>query len=143
MSVALLGWLLIPTYGWRSLCICTALPSILIIPLYLMYFPRSPKWLLNHGDEEACRKVLQSIAKHSRKKIVINKPLSLPKVSLPLNKHYQHVSASSEYTRFSFHFNERTNPPTRKYLHGTCPKCVLCRHSTRHATRPTSSSSVC
>ena len=60
MSAALVGWWVVPHWGWRALLLLGALPGPLIVPLRWM-LPESPRWLANRGRIAEADKILQQL----------------------------------------------------------------------------------
>jgi MFS transporter, putative metabolite:H+ symporter len=46
---AILGYLLVPAFGWQSLFYVGLLPAVLTLPMR-MFLPESPRWLINKGQ---------------------------------------------------------------------------------------------
>jgi putative MFS transporter len=48
LAAGILGYFLVPTFGWKSMFLIGALPGLLIIPLQRT-LPESPRWLASRG----------------------------------------------------------------------------------------------
>ena len=60
LAAALVGALLVPTWGWRWMFIIGAVPAIFALALRWM-IPESPRWLASRGRGEEADRVLSSI----------------------------------------------------------------------------------
>ena len=66
LSAALVGWWIVPLWGWQFMFLIGALPGLMVLPLRWM-LPESPRWLANRGRlEEADRVVAHLEAEASR-----------------------------------------------------------------------------
>jgi putative MFS transporter len=63
-ATALLGWLIIPTFGWRPTFIIAGIGSLIV--WYLRKnLPESPRWLESQGRTEEAEALMQAIEKES------------------------------------------------------------------------------
>jgi MFS transporter, putative metabolite:H+ symporter len=78
MFAGMMGFFLVPIYGWKAMFIVGLIPSILTIPLrWLM--PESPRWLASQGcvaEAEAVVKLLEDSA--TRRGSVLREPVIRP-----------------------------------------------------------------
>lgn len=67
LGAGLIGWQLVPIYGWKVMFIVGLVPSILMLPLRFFMF-ESPRWLASKGRFEQADKIVtrleQSATKH-------------------------------------------------------------------------------
>jgi putative MFS transporter len=76
---ALLGYLIIPNFGWRPMFIIAGIGSLIV--WYLRKnLPESPRWLESQGRTEEAEALMQTIEKEASD----NKPLPQPVVSAPV-----------------------------------------------------------
>ncbi len=57
VATALLGLLLLPTLGWRSMFIVGAVPGLILAPLMFKYLPESPSFLTAKGRDAEARAI--------------------------------------------------------------------------------------
>ena len=66
LSAAIVGWWVVPLWGWQVMFLIGALPGLVVLPLRWM-LPESPRWLANRGRlDEADRVVAELEAVASR-----------------------------------------------------------------------------
>jgi MFS transporter, putative metabolite:H+ symporter len=76
LFAGLVGYFLVPVYGWRALFIVGLVPAVLMIPLRAL-MPESPRWLASKGRIEKADKVVTMLEKDAVKE---GKPLPEPVV---------------------------------------------------------------
>jgi len=57
---ALLGWWIVPRYGWRVMFLVGAVVA-LVIPFLRRHLPESPRWLANHNRLDEAEKIVARI----------------------------------------------------------------------------------
>lgn len=62
MAVSGLAWLLLDSYGWRTLALITVIPVALTSIVSILYLPESPRWLLSIGKCAQAEKILLDAA---------------------------------------------------------------------------------
>jgi putative MFS transporter len=67
MFAGMVGYFLVPIYGWRSLFIVGLVPSILTIPLR-WFMPESPRWLASKGRLAEADAVVTSLEDSARRR---------------------------------------------------------------------------
>jgi putative MFS transporter len=77
---ALIGYFLVPTYGWKTMFWIGVLPVALTVPLRF-FLPESPRWLLSHGRVEDASEVVAKLERDLRKRGI---PLPAPALSVDL-----------------------------------------------------------
>jgi MFS transporter, putative metabolite:H+ symporter len=70
------GYLLVPVYGWRAMFVVGAIPVVLIAPLRIL-LPESPRWLISKGQLIQADKIITAI-ENSLKNRGIALPPPLP-----------------------------------------------------------------
>ena len=60
MSAALLGIVLIPTFGWQIMFLIAGLPLLLLIPM-MIFLPEPVEYLVRNNQQEKARVILQKI----------------------------------------------------------------------------------
>src|SRR5262245_17106000 len=78
MFAGMVGFFLVPTYGWKAMFIIGLVPSILTIPLR-WFMPESPRWLASKGriaEADAVVKLLEGDA--TRRGVVLREPTVKP-----------------------------------------------------------------
>jgi len=58
---ALLGFVLVPNFGWRSMCFLVFIAGVLIAILRGIWVPESPRWLVSQQRNDAALKVVEKI----------------------------------------------------------------------------------
>ncbi len=56
----LIGFALVPSFGWRAMFIVGVIPVLLVAPLSFK-LPESPRWLLEHGHEAKAASVIATL----------------------------------------------------------------------------------
>ncbi|HEV7777022.1 MAG TPA: MFS transporter [Luteibacter sp.] len=77
---ALIGYFLVPVYGWKTMFWIGVLPVALTVPLRF-FLPESPRWLLTHGRIEQASEVVAKLERDIRKRGI---PLPAPAASVEL-----------------------------------------------------------
>jgi MFS transporter, putative metabolite:H+ symporter len=77
---ALIGYFLVPVYGWKTMFWIGVLPVALTVPLRF-FLPESPRWLLSHGRVEQASEVVARLERDIRKRGI---PLPAPAASVDL-----------------------------------------------------------
>ena len=75
MFAGMVGFFLVPLYGWKAMFIVGLVPSVLTIPLR-WFMPESPRWLASKGrvvEADAVVKMLENDA--TRKGAVLREPV--------------------------------------------------------------------
>src|SRR4029077_14433962 len=75
MFAGMVGFFLVPVYGWKAMFIVGLVPSVLTIPLR-WFMPESPRWLASKGrvvEADAVVKMLENDA--TRKGAVLREPV--------------------------------------------------------------------
>jgi putative MFS transporter len=75
MFAGMVGFILVPLYGWKAMFIVGLVPSVLTIPLR-WFMPESPRWLASKGrvvEADAVVKMLENDA--TRKGAVLREPV--------------------------------------------------------------------
>jgi MFS transporter, putative metabolite:H+ symporter len=78
MFAGMIGFFLVPVYGWKAMFIVGLIPSVLTIPLRL-FMPESPRWLASKGrlaEANAVVKLLEENA--TRRGGALREPLMRP-----------------------------------------------------------------
>ena len=78
MFAGMVGFFLVPIYGWKAMFVVGLIPSILTIPLR-WFMPESPRWLASKGrvaEADAVVKLLENDA--TRRGIVLREPVVNP-----------------------------------------------------------------
>ena len=78
MFAGMVGFLLVPIYGWKAMFIVGLVPSILTIPLR-WFMPESPRWLASKGriaEADAVVKILEDSA--TRRGLTLREPVVRP-----------------------------------------------------------------
>ena len=78
MFAGMVGFLLVPIYGWKAMFVVGLIPAILTIPLR-WFMPESPRWLASKGrvvEADAVVKLLESDA--TRRGVVLREPVVKP-----------------------------------------------------------------
>ncbi len=78
MFAGMVGFLLVPVYGWRAMFVVGLIPAILTIPLR-WFMPESPRWLASKGrvaEADAVVKLLESDAR--RRGVILRDPAVTP-----------------------------------------------------------------
>jgi MFS transporter, putative metabolite:H+ symporter len=81
MFAGMVGFFLVPIYGWKAMFVVGLVPSILTIPLR-WFMPESPRWLASKGrvaEADAVVKLLESDA--IRRGVVLREPVVKPLAS--------------------------------------------------------------
>src|SRR6516165_9249439 len=81
MFAGMVGFFLVPIYGWKAMFVVGLIPAILTIPLR-WFMPESPRWLASKGrvvEADAVVKLLESDA--TRRGVVLRQPVVKPLVS--------------------------------------------------------------
>lgn len=60
VCAALLGFWIVPHFGWRYMFLIGALPA-LIIPVFMRHLPESPRWLASHNRFDEAEKVVSEL----------------------------------------------------------------------------------
>ena len=76
MSAGIIGYFLVPAFGWKALFIVGLIPAVLMIPLRVL-MPESPRWLAARGKIDKADKVVSMLEKEAIKQ---GKPLPEPVV---------------------------------------------------------------
>ncbi len=76
MSAGIIGYFLVPAFGWKALFIVGLVPAILMIPLRVL-MPESPRWLASRGKIDKADKVVTMLENEAIKQ---GKPLPEPVV---------------------------------------------------------------
>ena len=81
MFAGLVGYFLVPVYGWRAMFLVGLVPAVLMIPLRLL-MPESPRWLASRGRlEEADAIVAAFEASAEARGAVLAVPRPAPQLS--------------------------------------------------------------
>jgi putative MFS transporter len=78
MFAGMVGFFLVPIYGWKAMFVVGLIPSILTIPLR-WFMPESPRWLASKGrvaEADAVVKLLENDA--TRRGVVLREPVVNP-----------------------------------------------------------------
>jgi putative MFS transporter len=78
MFAGMVGFFLVPVYGWKAMFIVGLIPSVLTIPLR-WFMPESPRWLASRGrvaEADAVVKLLEDSAR--RRGAVLSEPVVRP-----------------------------------------------------------------
>jgi putative MFS transporter len=78
MFAGMVGFFLVPIYGWKAMFIVGLVPSVLTIPLR-WFMPESPRWLASKGriaEADAVVKLLEDSA--TRRGVVLRQPTVRP-----------------------------------------------------------------
>jgi putative MFS transporter len=78
MFAGMVGFFLVPIYGWKAMFIVGLIPSMLTIPLR-WFMPESPRWLASKGrvaEANAVLKLLEESA--TRRGVVLREPMVRP-----------------------------------------------------------------
>ncbi len=78
MFAGMVGFFLVPIYGWKAMFVVGLVPSILTIPLR-WFMPESPRWLASKGriaEADAVVKLLEDNA--TRRGLVLREPMVRP-----------------------------------------------------------------
>jgi putative MFS transporter len=78
MFAGMVGFLLVPIYGWKAMFVVGLIPAILTIPLR-WFMPESPRWLASKGrvaEADAVVKLLESDAR--RRGVILRDPAVTP-----------------------------------------------------------------
>jgi MFS transporter, putative metabolite:H+ symporter len=81
MFAGMVGFFLVPIYGWQAMFVVGLIPSILTIP-FRWFMPESPRWLASKGrftEADAVVKLLEDDA--TRRGSVLRKPVVRPLAS--------------------------------------------------------------
>jgi len=77
MASGLIGYFLVPLYGWQSMFIIGAVPAVLTVPLQF-FLPESPRWLLSHGRFDAAEAIVSRMERDvERSHILLPDPVPL------------------------------------------------------------------
>lgn len=66
MMAGMLGYFVVPAYGWRMMFIIGVLPALLVIPLQF-FLPESPRWLITKGRLDKANAVIERMEKEVEK----------------------------------------------------------------------------
>src|SRR6185503_3177179 len=78
MFAGMVGFFLVPIYGWKAMFVVGLIPSVLTIPLR-WFMPESPRWLASRGriaEADAVVKLLERNAE--RRGVVLRPPVTRP-----------------------------------------------------------------
>src|SRR6185436_4941048 len=67
MFAGMVGFFLVPIYGWKAMFIVGLVPSILTIPLR-WFMPESPRWLASKGRIADAERVVALLENDARKR---------------------------------------------------------------------------
>lgn len=56
----LIGYALVPSFGWKAIFVVGVIPAILVAPLSFK-LPESPRWLIEHGYESKAEAVINTL----------------------------------------------------------------------------------
>lgn len=101
MFAGLVGFFLVPVYGWKVMFLIGLIPSALTVPLRWM-MPESPRWLTSKGRQHEADKIVSSFEAEARRR---GMPLPEPVVKPPV---VQPVSAEGVKGLFSGFYRSRT-----------------------------------
>lgn len=86
MFAGIMGYLLVPLYGWKILFIIGLVPSIIMLPLR-WFLPESPRWLASQGRLEEANSVVKDLENRAIKSgHVLAEPIVTVSNNLPQKK---------------------------------------------------------
>lgn len=106
MMAALIGYFIVPAFGWRAMFIIGVIPALLTIPLRF-FLPESPRWLINRGRIAEAGAVIARMEQEVEKSGTTLPPLAeVPDQQLNVNKT---AAAQGKWTElFSSFYRPRT-----------------------------------
>jgi len=79
LAASVVGLWLVPHFGWQSMFLVGALPSLLVLFLQRL-LPESPRWLASRGRYEEAEAALRTVEEGTEK--ALGRPLPMPALSI-------------------------------------------------------------
>lgn len=79
VGASLLGFWMVPAFGWRSMFLIGGLPAVLVLVLFLKnILPESPRWLISKGRLDEAEEIVQEMEKGAALPALSDPAISFP-----------------------------------------------------------------